>query len=117
MRRFGKRDASGTRCRSRRVSKGWCGMLASVRRHLARAEAVLAVQRANPSEDAALTALYTELGTVVAHTKELVQTRGERDNEARSAFARRKTLRRRLRVGLLRLFAHAGIAAAKGEPA
>ena len=49
-------------------------MLASIRRKLARAEAILAFPRANPPNDPALSALYDQLGTVVGHAKALVQT-------------------------------------------
>ncbi|MDX2058514.1 MAG: hypothetical protein SFV24_11985 [Gemmatimonadales bacterium] len=92
-------------------------MLASVRNKLARGEAALAFVRTSPTTDPGVATLVERLTTSIGEGNTLVQTRGEADNQARSARERRDTLRRLLRRGLLRAFAKAGDAAAATTPA
>ena len=92
-------------------------MLVAVRRKVARGPGALGFQKANPSTDPGVVVLFTRLGQLVDRAKVLVQERGEKHNAFRAGTDRRAQHRRRLRVGLLRLFSRAGQAVARTEPA
>jgi hypothetical protein len=60
--------------------------------------------------------LTEQLDERFSRASALIQVRGQRDEEAKAATARRGRLRRQLRVGLLRVFSRAGLAAAEADP-
>jgi hypothetical protein len=91
-------------------------MLASVRRKVTRAEGVQAFHRSNPSTHPALLVLMGILDGHVIRAKALIQLGSERHQGAKVGVEQRGKLRRRLRIGVLRLFSRVGLAAAKESP-
>jgi hypothetical protein len=91
-------------------------MLASVRRKVTRAEGVQAFHRSNPSTHPALLVLMGILDGHVIRAKALIQLGSERHQGAKVGVEQRGKLRRRLRIGVLRLFSRVGLAAAKENP-